>query len=167
MPTNRRRRPHSRRREEFLSLDGDQLSHLREGWFYFDGAGFGNLDDLLEAWELHSDSLLAPFIEERPGRRPFGWWVARGEERPIIAPRISPGFVAHLRSQSLGFLHCSVRCGRNLDPLQEPEPVALAKAREITDRELAAMRREVANLDPSRHPFLVRDLREGIAILEA
>ena len=165
MPTNRRRRPHSRRRDEFLSLDGEQLSHLLEGWSLF-GGGFAEIDDLGEAWELHSDSLLGPFIEERPGRRPFGWWVARGEERPIIA-QVDPGLIDHLRAEHLGFLHTNLRCGRNLDPAQEPEPVALAKAREIGDRELAAMRREVANLDPSRHPFLVRDLLEGIAILEA
>jgi len=166
MPTNRRRRPHSRRRDDFLSLDVEQISHLLEGWTFF-GGGFAEIDDLREAWEMHCDSLLGPFIESHPGRRPFAWWVESGREREIIAPGVEADLINHLREEHLGYLHTSVRCGRNLDPLQEPEPVALAKAGEIGDRELAAMRWKVAALDPLQHPFLIRDLREAIAILEA
>lgn len=167
MPTNRKRRPHYRRRDEFLALDVEQVRHLLRGWHFYDGGGFHTLDDLLEAWDMHRDSLLESFIAEHPGRRPFAWWVAGGRERPIIAAGVSPGFIDHLRGESLGFLHTAVRCGERLDPLQEPEPVALAKAGEIGDRELAAMRISAGSLAPLRNPFLVRDLLEGIALLEA
>ena len=84
MSTNRRRRGIQRRsgdlseRRRFFLLLGHDFD-------FFEGEPFESIEDALGTWRRHRRALLAEFIMEHPGRRPWAWWTfAAVEPRRLI-----------------------------------------------------------------------------------
>lgn len=69
MPTNRRFR--TRRRRD-LQLDETAELSLFRGLHFFD---FDEEEHRRAVWEKYGPSLLARWIEEHPGTRPWAWWA--------------------------------------------------------------------------------------------
>jgi hypothetical protein len=103
--TNRRRR-RPERRPDLVELSIDQKHHLLDGWYFFDPL---TREDFELAWEMHGEALLAEYVKQHAGRRPFAWWlIDHGEERPIVNPKWTRE--AALKFQTgheakFGFLH--------------------------------------------------------------
>jgi hypothetical protein len=138
MPTKRRMRPH--RRTDIEELDDSRLYELQTGHPLISVMSFdGDVELMRLAWEIHGEDVLADFIAEHPGRRPFAWWLFdHGKERPIVAdwPTWTPEVLASHRSDTYGFLHTEIFGGRSMEPLQEPETDYLRRLGLLTESEL-------------------------------
>jgi hypothetical protein len=105
MPTNQRYR-RQERRQRYTGLDPELKRTLLYGTPFF---GLPDLEIVRQAWQEHGEDLLAEWIEERPGSRPFAWWLfeaipKHGERRTL------PGFPEEYRDNWLTFdiLHTDV-----------------------------------------------------------
>ncbi len=108
-------------------------------WDLEDGCSlerFATLEDMAHVWERVGDELLVEWIAERPGSRPFAWWVCEHrQERPVTGSWATPAVVARHRAESrFGFLHSDVWSGR--EALQETEWSYLHRAGLLTEDEL-------------------------------
>lgn len=73
MPVSRRkRRDH---RPDLETLTRHQERELLFGRPVFPEMGFGDIETLAAAWALHRQRLLPAWIADRPGTRPFAWWL--------------------------------------------------------------------------------------------
>ena len=72
MPTNRRSRRLERRETTFSERTRANLLHGHD-WPMLRGEPMDD-DELAEAWGVLGDELLAAFIAEQPGCRPWAWW---------------------------------------------------------------------------------------------
>lgn len=140
MPTNRRRRPQSRR-GDVAELDFCHEYHLLHGYWMIEG--FETREEFEAAWDYHGERLLAEWVEEHPGSRPFAWWlIDHGKERPVIDGRpTAQQFAAACREDiggrvTFGFLHMHTE-----PPLQEDETDYLDRLQLLTDTERAALDR--------------------------
>jgi hypothetical protein len=134
----RRRNAPRRRRPDLAELTRDQEYHLTRGSFFFDG--IPDRADFEAAWEEHGERLLAEWVEEHPGTRPFAWWLLdHGEERPVTAdgPNAA-GWEAAARAEAkrhrFGFLHTDF-----IPALQEPEEDYLRRLGLLSANEEAAL----------------------------
>lgn len=142
MPTNRRKRM-PRRRTDTTELTWEMRYHLEHGYGIFGDRL--TREEFEDAWDEHGETILAEFIEENPGRRPFAWWLLEhGEERPVVAPWATAKEVesyrsANCRRDTFGFLHTSVWAGKKPGggywSLQEPEPFYLRRHGLLTAEE--------------------------------
>jgi hypothetical protein len=86
-------------------------------------------------WESHGEELTREWIEAHPGTRPFGWWLARGEERPVVAegPVARSAKFAH----TFGFFH--EEAGFNRHGVQEPQASYLRRHGLLSAAEIRAL----------------------------
>jgi hypothetical protein len=109
MPTNRRRRAARKRCNALAVLDPSREYELWTGRPLLPWQRFYDTDELRAAWLIHGARLMEEFIEARPGRRPFAWWlieaVPNHGPRRIIDPEWN-GKDTGLRFH--GLLHTSV-----------------------------------------------------------
>ena len=137
MPSIRRRI--QTRRSDLAELDEEQVRHLSEGFHFF--GGFSDKTTFLEAWQIHGAWITEKWIVERPGTRPFGWWLARGEERPIVNRFMSDEAIQLKRDdpEHFGFLHSHIFGGRGMLPLQEDETDYLERHGLLTEADIEAL----------------------------
>jgi hypothetical protein len=100
------RRPKRRR----AGYDEHHIRHMLTGTYICPGLGFATNprgccgDDtdykaMREAWELMRGELLAAFIAEHPGQRPFAWWRFDAPERRQRTDGVQHPFDNRLRRQ--------------------------------------------------------------------
>lgn len=90
MPTTRRRRLHPPRTtltpalESFLKTGDYGGDGPVPGWFeVFELAGgvmHGNYNEARARWAEHGAQILADWIRDHPGTRPFAWWIVEAPE---------------------------------------------------------------------------------------
>lgn len=159
-----RRRERVRRADLDVLTDGQRL-HLLDGYTFF-GDGFTDADTYREAWEMHGDELMAEWMKEHVGCRPFGWWFCRGEERPVINEKATARDIELARqsnrNEHFGFMHT------NWWPrLQESERSYLTRLGLLTPEELAVLEARDAEEerrwaeDDARYPNASREYREA------
>jgi hypothetical protein len=144
MPTNRRIRRHDRH-ETFRGLTDEVRLCLERGKGYLETP---SLDVLHEAWLHFGTAITEEWIAERPGERPFGWWLfyavpKYGERRTTTWwwPMHEENRAAHCL---FGVLHTHY-----LPRCQELERVYLRRNDEISDEEYAESVRYNAEYDAS------------------
>jgi len=74
MPTTRRWRVRERAEGLPAELAEVFLIGRRKSFLAFIEVGGRTPDQLREKWQEHRDVLLRAFVEQHPGRRPWGWW---------------------------------------------------------------------------------------------
>jgi len=128
------------RRQDVVEITEEQERHLTKGYSFFpemlDEASFRL------AWEEHGERLLAEFIEDHPGRRPFGWYFCDHQrERPITNPWFTPQVIAAKRAEPghFGFLHTAIYGGPGFEPLQEDETDYLLRMKILSNTEMKAL----------------------------
>jgi hypothetical protein len=107
-----------------------------------------------EGWEQHRETLLAEYIAENPGMRPWPWWIFEHcQERPIINPA-PPAVEAQFRKHGtiFGFLIANISHGHGasgggLVPWLEPETDYLERMGLLTDSEIAILEAERAAVE--------------------
>ena len=75
-----RRRAHRQR----AAWTDQHRMHLQRGYSFFAGEGFARNPDIEQvraAWNDLRDEIMAAWIEQRPGTRPWGWWAFDGPGR--------------------------------------------------------------------------------------
>lgn len=145
MPTNRRLRPIERKRSRFRELNKCWLVELKTGkpWFPQSGSD-GDTEALREAWEACRDELLPKCIAEKPGHRPFAWWLFdHGKERPTNPKWPNSETMKNIGRQH-GFLHTSILMGwkETRITFQESEPEYLRRHGLLTEAELNYLDRQ-------------------------
>ncbi len=134
MPTKRRHRP-SAARPDYAQLGVSAKYELLNGEPLIGPSAFPDQDAMQQAWELHREELLSAWIAERPGTRPFAWWLFEGVpehgERPILDEQfarlhVRDGWTKH------GILHTSAFNPATGETVQEPERDFLARHGELT-----------------------------------
>ncbi len=134
MPRRARRSPPA---QALAELDASLRSDLESGSFFFDS--YETCEAMQEAWGAVGDELTTEFIAERPGERPFAWWLlTHGQERPINpGSGAEPEFIERLRSGSrFKFLHSRIWLG-TLTPIQQDETEYLQEHGLLTADELS------------------------------
>ena len=118
---------YARRCADVRDLNFNQEYHLLTGKPFMYLHGINTRTELAVAWRLHRERLLPEFIQKKPGRRPFAWWLLEhGKERPIVGVNSWENTISIARAEPcyLGFLHtCAVgwtKDGR-VESLQEME----------------------------------------------
>jgi hypothetical protein len=81
----------SRKSRRRTGDDADRVERLLSG-FYIERCPFGDDEAAMRAeWNELRDSLLAKWIADRPGTRPWGWWAFDApERRRTVGGRIHP-----------------------------------------------------------------------------
>jgi hypothetical protein len=119
------------RRADYEELTRGQRKQLEDGSCMACLIGFRDVDEMRAAWEVHGADLVAEFIANRPGHRPFGWWVfVHKLERPIVNHHVRDAAIEQSsRRACFGFLHSDIGVpkGDMLLPWQEPEPDYLSR----------------------------------------
>lgn len=135
MPTNRRRIVQSRRLN-VARLDYCREYHLLRGRPMIEG--YATRDELESAWAIHGEALLAEWIEQHPGTRPFAWWLCdHGHERPVIDSRpCAQQFADAMRREGGKFEYLHTH---TIPPLQEDEAAYLARHGLLTAAERRAL----------------------------
>lgn len=114
-------------------LTKDQRRELETGMSYF--RPFGNdIEAFRDAWETHRDDIRSEFIEQHPGRRPFGEWlfelIPQFGERRIIRENT----IEREAWTQWGILHTNT-----IPPIQEPEHEYLSRHGLLTIDERLAL----------------------------
>jgi len=124
-----------RRRDWTTELNESERCELEMGIPLIDALA---LDDaqLELAWQRHGETLLAEFIGEHPGRRPFAWYrfvgIPQHGERRIIDSRFTREDLISLELH--GILDTWM-----IPPLQESQQEYLRRCGELTPDELIAI----------------------------
>jgi hypothetical protein len=85
-------RPARRAKSRRAGYDQHHVNHLLRGVYLHHGCGFATIppdangdctdfDAMRKAWELMRADLLAKWIREKPGTRPYAWWKFDAPER--------------------------------------------------------------------------------------
>ena len=122
------------RRTSHINLTDDEKRELETGMSY-DNPFCGDVDLLAAAWESHRGKLLPAWIKQRPGTRPYAWWVCEGVpqfgERRVTA-EWSREHEQHRENWSRwGILHTNT-----VPPLQEPQRAYLERNQLLTPLEM-------------------------------
>ena len=132
MPTNRRRRPCSRR-SDVEALTFNQMLDLLTGTPYFEGFD-DDVDAMSDAWDAHADRILAAWIPRFPGTRPFAAWlfdlVPEHGERRVLDDDYARLTASYPAWRTHGILHTDLE-----PPIQEEEATYLARNHLLTDAE--------------------------------
>jgi hypothetical protein len=131
-----RRQRRQRPTDLLAELHPELRRDLEQGYSFF--VQYETLEEMQAAWAAIGEELLADYIAQHPGRRPFAWWLfSHGQERPL-----NPGgdrladFIAICRSQArFGFLDTSC-WGGSLLPMQEDQTFYLQRMGLLTATEL-------------------------------
>lgn len=78
MPTNRRYRL-KQRRHCVHTLDASLEFELQTGQGMLES--FPDVETMRAAWEIHREQIIEEWITEKPGTRPFAWWLFEGVPR--------------------------------------------------------------------------------------
>lgn len=106
------------RRADASHLTPDQRQQIERGDSYF--GGFGTIEHFQAAWDEQGEELTATWMKERPGSRPFAWWLLEGV--PVHGERKTTAYwtAEHQLNRDAwltwGILHTETR-----PPLQESE----------------------------------------------
>ena len=75
------------------------------------GAG-GAPEVLRPVWEQHRDEIMTAWIEEHPGRRPYGWWYGGDAPEPRRVLQHGPTTTCAVRCRAWGVapLQPDIRC---------------------------------------------------------
>jgi len=124
----------SRRRREEMLLTPDLAEFLSWGGWLFDGDR--RAVDIATEWERHGAELLAAWVADRPGSRPWAWWRIVGV--PAHGPRrqLLPGPEAVGPSDWFGI--ASVHRAPTVPGQYESEGEYLRRHKLLLDGELAA-----------------------------
>lgn len=125
-------RRRQRTTERLADLHHDLRRDLETGHPFF--GGFKTREDFDATWQAVGDELVAEWIEKHPGRRPFGWWLEHGIERPIV--QTGPDPAVWRRNARFGFLHTRLYGGPEMTSWQEGETVYLDRHGLLEDGEL-------------------------------
>src|SRR5438445_3445567 len=130
MPTKRVRRPQAVRRQPAAALERYMLTgEYGEGpthgfgngvWDTFVFSGdllHGNYDRLRALWAEHGPELLAAWIREHPGTRPFAWWALEAPE-----PRRVLSGAAHVLPPGPAWWEPVWRSAFGIPPLEQVGP---------------------------------------------
>src|SRR5688572_5271552 len=111
MPSIPKRQRRQRPTQLLAELDDDLRRDLELGYGFFNE--YKTREEMQQAWGAFGEELLADFIEENPGDRPYCWWLcAHGKERPVVAAWATPAIVEQERARSrFGFLHSRIWSG--------------------------------------------------------
>ncbi|HEY7116562.1 MAG TPA: hypothetical protein VH475_08250 [Tepidisphaeraceae bacterium] len=131
MPTYRRHRRIERRRGEGtreqcfkVLFDGvDWFDALRAEGFVYSSFGAEPSDEDMEVrrdyWEQHRDEVLAEWVAQHPGTRPWSWWhFAMSEPRRVIAGHEAP---------QNGFAPWRFMPGKSLEQIEAEWPAMFAR----------------------------------------
>ena len=107
VPKRRRKPPAS----ALADLDSDLRRDLEHGHGFF--TEYKTIEDMQAAWDAVGEELLAAWIEENPGTRPYAWWLlVHRKERPIVAKWADQRPMDRERREArFGFLDTSLWCG--------------------------------------------------------
>lgn len=126
MPTNRIRRKRESKDPLTPALraffetgaDSDEIDETA-------GLFTGSDEKLLRLWQAHRDKILAGWIEEHPGTRPWVWWVVARvlgmERRPFPGGRIESEGAALQRMGKLAPEEAKRIAGDDLEPVASDE----------------------------------------------
>lgn len=111
------------RTDELTPEQRDELLDDVWPWLVPESSVFESEAVRRKAWEAHREELLAEYIAENPGRRPFAWWHytapdGYGRNRPVRT-------VSDLPDRWVGY---------------SPEVANLDRLGELTDEEIEALR---------------------------
>jgi hypothetical protein len=125
-------------------LPAAQKSHLLTGSTHATGyMGPGQAVQTREEFDdlvaMHGGALLKEWMADpkRAGTRPFFWWLARGEERPIVAGYEGPVCREASHARTFGFYH--EEAGFNLHGVQESQESYLRRHGLLTAAEKRAI----------------------------
>jgi len=131
MPTNKRYRTKPRR-EKYLGLTAELKRVLLYGRGFFDNLNHVSEEVIQQAWEQHGSNLMAAWIAEHPGSRPFAWWkfeaVPEHGERRIVDLRFTPDLRA-------GWIKYGILSTHTVPPIQEAESEYLDRHDLLTKEE--------------------------------
>ncbi len=93
--------------ETLASLTEFQRMDLTLGYGFFDE--YETLEEMTAVWELVEDEIMDQWCAERPGERPYAWWLLTHKlERPIIGA-MGDEYVARRRREArFGYLNTHV-----------------------------------------------------------
>ena len=132
LPRKPRRTPPA---QALAALSDDLRRDLEDGHSFFES--YETKEDMAAAWAAVGKELLAEYIAQHPGRRPFAWWLCEHkQERPLNTDRANFKEMPWVRQQArFGFVHTSIWYGDGR-PYQQDETEYLEDHGLLTDDEL-------------------------------
>jgi hypothetical protein len=69
-------------------------------------------------WQQHRDEIMAAWLEERPGRRPYGWWYGGDAPEPRRVLQRGPATTCAIRHRGWGVepLQPDIKCAVESQP---------------------------------------------------